>query len=397
MQTLDYASWTMRLKRQVGDRRVPLGGTLELTHRCNNRCRHCFNNLRSDDAPALGRELSTREVARILDEAAALGCVWVLLTGGETLLRPDFRDIYDHARGLGLLVTLFTNGTLVTPELADHLDRQRPFSVEITLYGATRETYERVTANPGSYDACLRGIRLLRERGLPLKLKSTVSTLNRREIAAMKRLAEDDLGLPFRFDALLNPRCDGRPGPLGLRLTAEEVVALDLADPARAEALREFAAATRPAGAVDDLYPCGGAAHSFAVDPYGRLRACAISPGEGFDLRAASFREGWEHFLAGLRALKLDTDATCRSCALRALCGMCPANGELECSDARRPVDFLCRVAHLRALAFGIPIPSHGRCEYCPGGAQHEELSRAAERLRGVMPFLDYAPVPGSQ
>ena len=149
VQTLDYASWTMRLKRQVGDRRVPLGGTLELTHRCNNRCRHCFNNLRSDDAPALGRELSTREVARILDEAAALGCVWVLLTGGEILLRPDFTDIYDHARGLGLLVTLFTNGTLVTPELADHLDRHRPFSVEVTLYGATRETYERVTGDPG--------------------------------------------------------------------------------------------------------------------------------------------------------------------------------------------------------------------------------------------------------
>lgn len=397
MQTIDYASWTARLKQRVGDRRVPLGGTLELTHRCNNRCRHCFNNLRSDDAPALGRELSTCEVARILDEAAALGCVWVLLTGGETLLRPDFRDIYDHARGLGLLVTLFTNGTLVTPELADHLDRQRPFSIEITLYGATRETYERVTANPGSYDACLRGIRLLRERGLPLKLKSTVSTLNRHEIAAMKRLAEDDLGLPFRFDALLNPRCDGRSGPLALRLSAEEAVALDLADPARAEALREFAAATRPAGAVGDLYPCGGAAHSFAVDPYGRLRACAISPGEGFDLRAASFREGWELFLAGLRALKLDTDATCRSCALRALCGMCPANGELECGDARRPVDFLCRVAHLRALAFGVPIPSHGRCEYCPGGAQHEELSRAAERLSGVMPIPGGAPVIGRQ
>lgn len=396
MQTLDYASWTMRLKRQVGDRRVPLGGTLELTHRCNNRCRHCFNNLRSDDAPALGRELSTREVARILDEAAVLGCVWVLLTGGEILLRPDFADIYDHARGLGLLVTLFTNGTLISPALADHLDRHRPFSVEVTLYGATRETCERVTANPGAYDACLRGIHLLRERGLPLKLKSTVSTLNRHEIAAMRRLAEDELGLPFRFDALLNPRCDGRPGPLGLRLTAEEVVALDLADPARAEALREFAACTQPTGSGAALYPCGGAAHSFAVDPYGRLRACAISPGEGFDLRAASFREGWELFLARLRAQKLATDATCRSCALRALCGMCPANGELECGDARRPVDFLCRVAHLRALAFGIPVQPHGSCEYCPGGAQHEELSRAADRLSGVMPLLDEASVPGS-
>ena len=397
MQTLDYASWTMRLKRQVGDRRVPLGGTLELTHRCNNRCRHCFNNLGAGDSAARGRELSTREVARILDEAAALGCVWVLLTGGEILLRPDFTEIYDHARGLGLLVTLFTNGTLITPELADHLARHRPFSVEVTLYGATRDTCERVTGNPGSYDACLRGIHLLRERGLPLKLKATLSTLNRHEIAAMKRLAEEELGLPFRFDALLNARCDGRPGPLGLRLTAEAVVALDLDDPARAEALREFAASTRPTGTGAALYPCGGAAHSFAVDPYGRLRACAISPGEGFDLRVASFREGWEHFLARLRTLRLDADGTCRSCALRALCGMCPANGELECGDARRPVDFLCRVAHLRALVLGIPVPPHGRCEYCPGGAQYEELKHAATRLSGVGPFLNSAPVPGSQ
>ena len=118
LQTLDYASWTARLKAQVGDRRVPLGGTLELTHRCNHRCRHCFNNLGPKDAPALARELSTREAARILEEAAALGCVWVLLTGGEILLRPDFTEIYDHACWLGLLVTLFTNGTLVTSMLA---------------------------------------------------------------------------------------------------------------------------------------------------------------------------------------------------------------------------------------------------------------------------------------
>jgi radical SAM protein with 4Fe4S-binding SPASM domain len=396
VQTLDYASWTAKLKRQVGDRRVPLGGALELTHRCNNRCRHCFNNLRLDDAPALGRELSTVEVSGILEEAAALGCVWVLLTGGEILLRPDFTEIYDHARRLGLLVTLFTNGTLVTPELADHLARHRPFSVEITLYGATPETCERVTGAPGSFGACLRGIRLLRERGLPLKLKSTVSALNRHEVEAMRRLAEEELGLPFRFDALLNARCDGRPGPLGLRLSAEEVVALDLADPARAEALREFAAATHPGGTVSALYPCGGASHSFAVDPYGRLRACAISPGKGFDLRTASFREGWE-LLAGLRALKLDADAVCRSCALRALCGMCPANGELECGDPHRPVDFLCRVAHLRALVLGIDLPPHGNCALCPGGAQHEELKRAAERLSRAAPLLDEASVPGSR
>jgi hypothetical protein len=54
-------------------------------------------------------------------------------------------------------------------------------------------------------------------------------------------------------------------------------------------------------------------------------------------------------------------------------------------------------VAHLRAMVFGIPVRPHGPCEYCPGGVQHEELSRAAERLSGEMPLLDEAPVPGSQ
>jgi hypothetical protein len=76
---------------------------------------------------------------------------------------------------------------------------------------------------------------------------------------------------------------------------------------------------------------------------------------------------------------------------------MCPANGELECGDARRPVDFLCRVAHLRALVLGIDFPPHGACELCPGGAQHEELKRAAERLSGATSLPGGIPDPGSR
>ena len=149
METLDYSSWSLGVKQRIGGRRVPLAGTIELTRRCNNRCRHCYNNLPASDLHAHAEELRTDELIRILDEAAAAGCVWLLLTGGEIFLRPDFREIYTHAKQKGLLVTLFTNGTLMTPELADFLANQRPFSLEITLYGATRETYERVTGNPG--------------------------------------------------------------------------------------------------------------------------------------------------------------------------------------------------------------------------------------------------------
>jgi radical SAM protein with 4Fe4S-binding SPASM domain len=386
MDTRDYSSWSLGVKQRVSTKRVPLGGTVELTRRCNHRCEHCYNNLPATDSKALAEELSTTEVLRILDEVTAAGCVWLLFTGGEIFLRPDFLDIYDHAKQKGLLLTLFTNGTLITSRVADHLARHRPFSIEITLYGASRETYERVTGAPGSFGRCLRGIGQLRDRGLPLKLKATVSTLNRHEIREMKRLAEEELGLPFRFDALLNPRCDCSLKPLEVRLSPEEVVQLDLADPARVEALREFARSQRGRAAGEgkriSLYPCGGGANSFAIDPYGRLRACAISPDEGFDLRAGSFPEGWDGFLARVRERAVDRTTKCFRCSLRSLCGMCPANGELECGDPQQPVNFLCRVAHLRAYALGLPMAAHGDCEYCPGGARHGEMMQTVEGLK---------------
>ena len=99
------------------------------------------------------------------------GCLWFLLTGGEPLVRRDFLEIYQYIKRKGLLATVFTNGTLLTPKIADVLAEWRPFAIEITLYGRTQETYERVTGIPGSHARCMRGIELIMERGLPLNLK----------------------------------------------------------------------------------------------------------------------------------------------------------------------------------------------------------------------------------
>jgi radical SAM protein with 4Fe4S-binding SPASM domain len=369
LETLDYSSWSLGLKQRVGAKRVPLAGTVELTRRCNLRCRHCYNNLPAGDPQALAEELNTDELVRMLDEIAAAGCVWLLFTGGEIFLRPDFAEIYRYAKKKGFLITLFTNGTLITARLAQDLARRRPFSIEITLYGSTPETYERVTGVPGSFGRCLQGIGRLRDHGLPLKLKSTVLTLNRQELWDMQRLAEEEWGLPFRFDAMLNPRRDCSPSPLAVRLSPEDVVDLDLQDPERIRALEEFSvrfSRTRPIQTRSDaLYLCGGGTHSFAVDPSGRLRMCVLSPEEGFDLRQGGFQTGWDQCLSRARSLKLDPGSKCRRCTLRVLCGMCPANGALECGDPQQPVDFLCRVAHLRAEALGWDIPPHGECEYC--------------------------------
>jgi len=99
------------------------------------------------DTEARRQEMTFEEHVRLLDELLEMGCLWILYTGGEIFARRDFLDIYTEAKKRGSLVTLFTNGTMITPRIADHLVEYRPFAIEITLYGATRETCEALFAD----------------------------------------------------------------------------------------------------------------------------------------------------------------------------------------------------------------------------------------------------------
>ncbi|HEV3217120.1 MAG TPA: radical SAM protein [Vicinamibacterales bacterium] len=389
MRTATYGAFSDLVHRAARSGQLPINGTFELTHRCPLVCAHCLNNLPMGDTAARDLELTREEHYRLLDELADAGCLWLLYTGGEIFARRDFLDIYTHAKQKGFLITLFTNGTLITPRVADHLVRWRPWSIEITMYGRTRETYERLTGVPGSFDKCMRGIDLLLERGLPLSLKTVAVSINQHELWDMQRFA-DDRGLEFKFDASMNPRIDCSHAPLSVRLTPEEVVGLDLQDPKRMNEWELFAEKNfkpaNPPERQDELYYCGGGVDSFSIDPYGRMSICIISQKDKFDLRTGSVREGWEGFLRNVRRKKITRPTKCTECELKTMCSMCPAMAELENGDPEAPVDFLCRVAHLRAYAFGLPFGRHGDCEYCEGGAGYDEMMQTVARLKQLRP-----------
>ncbi len=385
IETKEYTDWSLGIRQVSVANRIPIRGAIEVTHRCNNDCVQCYNNLPLKDKDARRKELTYEEHCRILDETSALGCLWLLFTGGEIFARKDFLDIYTYAKQKGLLITLFTNGTLITPEIADYLVQYRPFAIELTLYGRTQQTYEQVTGIPGSFARCMQGIRLLMERELPLKLKSMAITSNKHELWDMKRFVEDDLGLEFKFDAILNPRCDCSQSPLEVRLSPEDVVKLDLQDPERIDAWRDLANRNNSSRNVLEnskaIWQCSSGLNTFAIDPYGTLRMCVLSQNDGYDLRNGNFQEGWEQFLYKLRQKEISKQTKCLICAIRDMCGMCPANAGLESLDEEEPVDFLCRVAHLRAYAFDIPIPPHGDCEYCEGGSRYQEIMAKVKSL----------------
>ncbi len=355
-----YGEFSKSLHDKVASQRIPITGSIEVTARCNLHCAHCYINLPADDRDARERELSYQELCDLLDQIVDEGCLWLLLTGGDPFIRPDFLDIYTYAKKKGLLITIFTNGTTITPRIADHLAEWRPFAVEITLYGRTQETYERVTGVPGSYERCIRGIELLMERKLSLKLKSVIMTLNKHEVWDMEAYAEG-LDVGFRFDPVLNVRLDGDQKPAKFRIPPEEVVALDLADEKRMKSWREFCDKFRGSPPHPEyLYQCGAGLRTFHIDPYGQLSACMMSRVSSYNLRQGRFREGWHEFIARVRAQKWSRETPCKSCELISLCSQCPGWAWMETGDQEALVNYLCQIAHARAEAFGLNARQKG-------------------------------------
>ncbi len=386
MEQLSYGAFSADLHQRQAGERVPMQVSIEVTRRCPLECLHCYNNLPMGDMEAKQRELTKEEHFKMLDELVDMGCFWLLYTGGEIFARKDFLEIYTYAKKKGFLITLFTNGTIINEQIADYLAEWPPFAIEITLYGRTRETYEALTAVPGSYDRCLRGIRLLKERGLPLKLKTVATSINKHEVVAMRRFAEEELGVEFKMDGQINPRIDCSQSPLAVRLTPEEVVALDMSMPKGISEYQRLAKhdLEKPPSlsGIDTVYFCGGGMSSFAINAYGEMGICVISQQETFSVRDLGVPQVWEGSLLKLRSRKRTQATKCIECRIQSLCGMCPANGELENGDRESPVEFLCNVAHLRAVTVGLEVPPHGECDFCVGGSRYEEVRESARRIQ---------------
>lgn len=346
-----YGEFGKRIHNKAVIKRIPINGSIEPTFRCNLRCAHCYCNLPLNDKDAREKELKAKEIFDILDQIAEAGCLWLLITGGEPLVREDFLDIYTYAKKKGFIITLFTNGTLLTPQIADYLAEWPPFAVEITLYGITKETYEKVTQTPNSFERCVRGINLLLQRKIPLRLKTMVMKLNQDQVWQIKEYAEE-LGVEFRFDSVLNPRLDGSKDPCDLRLSPEEVVELDLADKKKFTQWQEFSSKFREPVGSDKLYYCLAGISSFHIDPYGKLSVCMMSRFQNCDLHNNSFREMWNHRIPQFLDLKPVRSYPCGECDLISLCGQCPGSAWLETGSPETPVQYLCQLAHLRARAF---------------------------------------------
>ncbi len=349
-------------------RRRPLLGHLdiELTERCNNNCIHCYINLPAQDQAAKGRELSTEAWKRILKEAARLGCLQVRFTGGEPLLRDDFEDLYVFARRLGIKVILSTNATLINPSVADLLRRIPPLEkVDVTLYGMKRTSYEAVSRTPGSFEAAMRGIGLLLEKGVLFDVKGILLPATEDETEAFEawRAALPGTDEPPSYVVFLDLRAWGggekNEDIRRLRTSPEKGLHLVMKKrEAYLEAKRKFCSAFM-AAAGRKLFPCGAGMESGSVNAYGGFQPCLQlrHPDAIFDLKQGSIEEALRVFFPALRRRRSgnpDYLKRCARCFLKGLCDQCPAKSWMEHGTLDTPVDYLCDIAHLEARELGL-------------------------------------------
>lgn len=358
----EWRSTSYSLLQRAALQHVPLNGTFELTARCNLSCKMCYVRCNPGDSILCAREKTAAEWIDMARQAFEAGTLYLLLTGGEPLLRPDFPEIYAALAQMGFLITLYTNATLVDDRIERLFAKYPPTAVGVTLYGASADTYEAVCGSGAGFQKTLDGLERLRRLRLNLEIRTTFIRDNKQDMQALYALASRytgnykiNLDLFESFGHVGTDVSSCRMGP------AETLDFLDayLSFFKSRNAHPEHPAATiqalppNPGGIQPEILTCLAGKSSYAISWDGRLVACSLFT----EPCTYPFEEGFAAAWNRLPALfgGIQKPAECLDCAVGQIgaCPNCPPKLFLESGDFSKSSPWLCAYAkerHKRAV-----------------------------------------------
>ncbi len=333
-------SVTARVWRTAFRTCTPLGATIEITLRCNLRCAHCYNFDREVPYPKTraASELTPPEIVALIDALAEAGTLFLSFTGGEALLHPHLEDFVRHARERRFAVRVKTNGTLLTPPRVSRLQAAGVLGVDVSLYGARPETHDAFTADPGSFERTVAGVRSARDAGMKVRVSVSVMRTNAAEMGEMIDLIES-LGVVANLDTHITPRYDGEQGPVGLRVDAETLEQLYRGP------LRQLVGA--PDCSPDRSVQCSCARSVVAIVSNGDVYPCIGAPLRAGNVREQTFAEIWatSPVFLKIRGLTLDDFSACKPCPDRPYCRRSSGVVYVTTGDYTGPEEWTCMEA----------------------------------------------------
>lgn len=317
---------------------IPVSGTFELTPMCNMKCEMCYVRMSKEDVKKSGRHLRTKEEwVSLAQEAKEKGMLFLLLTGGEPFLYSEFKALYRELSSMGFVISMNTNATMIDETVVEYLKENPPFRVNITLYGASDQTYDRLCHNPHGYTQVTKAIRLLKEAGIMVKLNCSVTPYNIEDLPKIVQFAkEQELMLQassYMFPPLRrNDRMIGvnqRFTPEDAAKAAIEIVRLQNGEAAFSEYIKhlEFGLGGMETeecmNVTGDKILCSAGRCAFWITWDGRMLPCGM-----MTLPITEpFRDGFENAWNGMME-KIDPiylPAKCSACKDKELCHSCAA------------------------------------------------------------------------
>ena len=339
---------------------VPLNGTFELTPCCNMSCKMCYVRLTGPQQQALGPLKTADQWLELAEQLRREGMLFLLLTGGEPFVHPQFREILEGLHKMGLIVSVNTNGTLITPETVRWLRECPPSRFNITLYGASDETYGRLCNNPHGFTQVTEAIRLLTEAGMTVKLNCSVTPYNCGDLEGIFDYADrNDLRIqatsymfpPVRRDEHMIGQND-RFSPEEAAYQAAKIQALlngrerflrDMAEHAPMQIPGDVGEDCPELPDQGDGIQCRAGKCSFWVTWQGQLMPCGMFPTKDapnvFD---RGFLPCWEQVRRTVREIRLPR--ACAACPVKDECRACAAMVYTETGSFDRVPKYRCQM-----------------------------------------------------
>lgn len=314
--------------------KVPLNATFELTPLCNFSCVMCYVHLTEPRMKSFGKMLTGKQWLEIARQAKEAGTLNVCLTGGEPFVHPDFWEIYSELNKMGFLISIMSNGALIDEMVIEKFTLYgMPYSVKLTLYGASDETYMRVCKAPDGFTRVDKALDLLKEAGVPCKLTATVIRENADDLQEMYKYARKK-GLPLIHTISVVKSSRGAEStPASSRFAfydfPEEITLADLEKSKFPPLQTPFAW-------------CASYGNSFWMAWNGKMQACAFMNTPCAEYKG-NLEESWLSLQKEISLIKNPPE--CADCEYQSFCQRCPGILCAESGDPEKVSDDLCLTA----------------------------------------------------
>lgn len=348
------------LFRKASINRIPLSGSFELSPVCNFACKMCYVRKTPAQIRDEGKQIKHwSEWLELAKQCREAGMLYLLLTGGEPFLYPEFEKLYRSLHEMGFVLSINTNGTMIDEKTIEWLKKAAPSRVNITLYGASPETYQRICGNVAGYEKAVSAILGLKEAGIPVVINASMIPENAEDIEKIAAFGKEH-GLNTRISTYMFPPVRRERQEDDSRFSAEaaadmymrkikcqqppEIYQQELKQLLETAGKENEKENEEHWGVAEEYMKCRAGRSSFWISWDGTMSACGITP---FPVVKYPFEEPfldcWKELTGKVRTTPVLKG--CAGCEKKEICNPCVAMIYAETGGVNCRSSYMCELA----------------------------------------------------